>query len=854
MTGIRTTGVAVTLLVAVTLAAGGVATEPVDGHGPEQTAVQHHSSDALSMPGNDIPGITLNESEVGLELRPASQAVEPGENGTYDVVITGPDNGVSSYSFNVSVADVSVAEIDSFELDRTGLIDGSFITSDNSTVVFEVSLGNDDYVSSEEITVATVDAAAVGSAGQSTDLAFTYDPNEAVLNNNTEFYTVVTEQSATLAVDGPPTFQVSNLTPAEASAVAGETLNLSADVENVGGPGTQAVDLSIDGYSESKNLTLASGVTQTVLFENVATGALDPGEYTHAIASKNDSASGNLTVLRPANLTVDIVSSEDPVAGENLTVTATVENLGDVVTTQTVTLDAGTLGEDATNVTLGGGNTTEKTLSVPTSEGDAGSYTATVSSGNDTVNATVTVLAPPEFAVDIVSTATPVEGENLTVTAAIENLGDVATTQTITLDAGTLGEDATNVTLGGGNTTEKTLSVPTSEGDAGSYTATVSSGNDTASVNVTVDAPAFFEMAITDIDEEVTAGDPVTLTYEVENVGDVTATQDITFTVEGTTEGTDPDLTLDAGENSSSTFTYSTAETDDSGLNLTVESNDDSASATVTVSEPALLTVTLGAVDEAVAVGDPVTVNYTVENTGDVATTQNVTFAVDGTVEDVMTDLPVGGGETVDGAFSYETVADDTPVVTVGVATADDAASANVTVLAPALFAVEAVETNGPLIAGAELVVTLSVANTGGITANRTVQVDAGPVGSAERVVALGGNESTTEIFTFDSTTEQTGVYNMTADVADDQVLRVVELSPTPLPGRDNPPGDLNTDGLYEDIDGDDSFDIFDIQALFNNLETVAIQQHTVAYNFNDEEDPEAVSIFDVQGLFNRLG
>jgi hypothetical protein len=754
----RPSGVHAALLTLVVLAtAAAVVGAPAVGDVQAESTQQRVEPAVL--PGDDTPGITLNESEVGLELRPASQAVEPGENGTYDVVITGPDNGVSSYSFNVSVADAGVAEIDSFELDRPASFGGAFITSDNLTLVFEVSLGNDKYGPSDEITVATVDAAAVGSAGQSTDLAFTYDPGEAILDTDTEFYTVVTNQSATLAVDGPPTFQVSNLTPAEASAVAGETLNLSADVENVGGPGTQAVDLSIDGYSESRNLTLASGVTQTVLFDDVDTGALGPGEYTHAIASENDSASGNLTVLRPANLTVDIVSSGDPVAGENLTVTATVENLGDIVTTQTVTLDAGILGEDATNVTLGSGNTTEKTLSVPTSEGDAGSYTATVSSGNDT-----------------------------------------------------------------------------------------------ASVNVTVDAPAFFEMAITDIDEEVTAGDPVTLTYEVENVGDVTATQDITFIVEGTTEGTDPDLTLDAGENSSNTFTYSTAETDSSGLNLTVESNDDSASATVTVDEPALLTVTLGAVDEAVAAGEPVTVNYTVENTGDVATTQNVTFSVDGTVEEVMTDLPVGGGETVDGAFSYETVADDTPVVTVGVATADDAASANVTVLAPALFVVEAVETNGPLIAGAELVVTVSVANTGGITANRTVQVDAGPVGSAERVVALGGNESTTETFTFDSTTEQTGVYNVTVDVADDQALRAVELSPTPLPGRDNPPGDLNTDGLYEDIDGDDSFDIFDIQVLFNNLETVAIQQHTLAYNFNDEEDPEAVSIFDVQGLFNRLG
>jgi PKD repeat protein len=243
-------------------------------------------------------------------------------------------------------------------------------------------------------------------------------------------------------------------------------------------------------------------------------------------------------------------------------------------------------------------------------------------------------------------------------------------------------------------------------------------------------------------------------------------------------------------------------------------------------------------------------VNYTVENTGDVPATQNVTFSVDGTVEDVRTGVMLGGGETVDGGFTYATGAGDTPDVTVSVATADDTAATNVSVLEPAVFAVETVETNGPLVAGTELVVTVSVANVGGATANRTLQVAAGPVGNAERVVALGGNESTEETFAFDSATEQLGLYNVTADVGDDQAVGVVELFPTPLPNGGGPPQDPDTDGLYENVDGDDSFDIFDVQALFNNFERTALKQHTPAYDFSPDGE---LSIFDVQGLFNEL-
>jgi hypothetical protein len=93
------------------------------------------------------------------------------------------------------------------------------------------------------------------------------------------------------------------------------------------------------------------------------------------------------------------------------------------------------------------------------------------------------------------------------------------------------------------------------------------------------------------------------------------------------------------------------------------------------------------------------------------------------------------------------------------------------------------------------------------------------------------------------------------AGVVSDPVTVTVESPLPPLPGLADPkpPNDLDGDGLYEDTDGDGEFGIFDVQALFNNLNTDAVQNHPEAYNFNDDDDPEGVGIFDIQGLFDRL-
>jgi hypothetical protein len=137
-------------------------------------------------------------------------------------------------------------------------------------------------------------------------------------------------------------------------------------------------------------------------------------------------------------------------------------------------------------------------------------------------------------------------------------------------------------------------------------------------------------------------------------------------------------VTLNGSEMFSGQFTYATTGSDTPAVSVTVSSDDDSASATVTVNEPAVFAVTITDADGAVAEGNSTTVSYTVENTGSTQKTQDITFEVDGTVQDTEPNVTLGGGETFDGTFSYQTQSSDTPEVTLTVSSADEANSTTV--------------------------------------------------------------------------------------------------------------------------------------------------------------------------------
>ncbi|OYR54891.1 hypothetical protein DJ73_03880 [Halorubrum sp. Ea1] len=114
----------------------------------------------------------------------------------------------------------------------------------------------------------------------------------------------------------PATFEVSDLSPQEATASAGDSVTVSATIENTGGAeGTQSVALTLDGEElDSQEVTLGAGNSTTVEF-TADTSGLDAGDYEHGVATDDDEATGTLTIEADGGMDGD--DGEDGTDGED---------------------------------------------------------------------------------------------------------------------------------------------------------------------------------------------------------------------------------------------------------------------------------------------------------------------------------------------------------------------------------------------------------------------------------------------------------------------------------------------------------------------------------------------------------
>jgi len=242
----------------------------------------------------------------------------------------------------------------------------------------------------------------------------------------------------------------------------------------------------------AENLTVAETERALVETADHPDGDVRDSRYGHGIVDV-EGAADLLTGNQPASFAVTITGTNGPVrGGDPVTVDARVENTGDRNATQSIALDVPGLGENTTAAMLQGGASTNVSLSVGTSPEDGGEYTATVESANDSDTADVTVRKPASFVVTVTGTNAPVgEGEQLLVDATVENTGNESDSRTVALRAGGQQRDAITVGLDGNESTAVLLSWETREGEAGEYTATVTTPNGSAQAPVVVtDHPA----------------------------------------------------------------------------------------------------------------------------------------------------------------------------------------------------------------------------------------------------------------------------------------------------------------------------------------------------------------------------
>ncbi|GGN94259.1 PKD domain-containing protein [Haloarcula pellucida] len=104
-------------------------------------------------------------------------------------------------------------------------------------------------------------------------------------------------------------FQVSNL-QAPASATQGDTIDVSADVENTGGQAdTKAVEFRVDTDGDdsiadesavaSQDVQLDAGASTTVEFTDIDTSGFSTGTVTHGVVTPDDTATATITIEEP---------------------------------------------------------------------------------------------------------------------------------------------------------------------------------------------------------------------------------------------------------------------------------------------------------------------------------------------------------------------------------------------------------------------------------------------------------------------------------------------------------------------------------------------------------------------------
>jgi hypothetical protein len=786
-----------------------------------------------------------------------------------------------------------------------GTVSGVAVAAGTTDIV--VSAQNDTLAPGEttKVTVAISDAdGGVGSADLRVELT---DPSVATVQDvvvepetssafrnvdidadgagaNVNFAASTTEQD---------TGEVALLTVTVEAAAAGAT-----DIEVVDNPQDVVNGVAV-GDEAGASYTIDSVGSTTLTVE-------DPNTQPTADAGDDQ------TVEEGAGVTLDGTGSSDP-DGDTLTYAWTQTGGPDVSLSDTsVAEPTFTAPEVDTDTTL--------TFDLEVTDPDGASDT-------DTVEVTVQEVAPANFQVsnlDAPDTAT--QGDLIGVSADVTNSGDEEATKAVefrvdTDGDGEIGDEAAfatqNVQLAPGETQTVTFSdVDTATLSPGTYTHGVATTDDSATAEITIEAPptpANFQVSNLDAPSSVTAGDPIDVSATVKNTGEQAGTQTVEFRLDGDQDGTldagetlaTQSVSLDAGETQTVTF----SDLDTSGLSGEyahgVFTDDDSATATLTVEEPTPadeVSVSLEPSESTVGVGGETTLDVVVSGLdGDGVGAFNVTVTSADVDTASITDASIvaanGGGSTEvtlagDGssvqlrAFARDTA--DSGAVTVATVTVSgvDAGTTDLGLSAEALGDeagenYEIASTTGATVEvqpttvsvsnldapdaaapGDTIDVSATVTNEGSQTVERTVEFRLDLNGDGELTpdetvatdtVTVGAGLSATVDF---APTVPDGIalgeyeHGVFADTNQTATIRIAPPKLNPLFAGQ--PIDTDGDGTYEDVNGDGQVDEVDSQALFANLDNPIVSEYEAQFDYNGNGDFDVV---DVQyHFFNEVG
>lgn len=289
----------------------------------------------------------------------------------------------------------------------------------------------------------------------------------------------------------PPNFQLSALDVPD-SATQGDTVNVSATVENTGErKATRSVSLAVDGEDvDNRSVSRAPGASESLSFD-LNTSGLAAGKHEVTVATDNDTATTQLTIedsrRTPADFRIsDLNAPSLATQGDTVNVSARVENVGDREATQTVRVTVDGDEVDNRSITLAGGETESVTFDLDTGSLDPREYDVTVATANDSETAQFSVEEPRQEPADFRLSTLDVpdsvtQGDTVTVSATVENAGEHDGSQSVSLAVDGVERQNQSVTLAASENGTVTFDLDTDDLDPGNYDVTVATANDSAS-------------------------------------------------------------------------------------------------------------------------------------------------------------------------------------------------------------------------------------------------------------------------------------------------------------------------------------------------------------------------------------
>ena len=333
--------------------------------------------------------------------------------------------------------------------------------------------------------------------------------------------TITVEEEQT---NSPPTASISGPTSAE----VGEQVTYTASASDDGTIASYEWDFDGDGETDATGESVTTSFDSAGSYDVELTVTDDQGAETTATQTITVSEAPD-----PANFQIsNLDAPSEATQGDTVTVTATVENTGDVEATQPVEFSFDGSVVDSQQVTLAGGASDEVTFTLDTTGVAADTYTHGVSTNDDTATAQITVNEPtPEPPADTIDVSlepadqTAVTGEEVTYDVVVSGTDDVGSFEGLTVsltdsatativDASTPASDGSEeVTVDGNSATIAAFGLPSDTSDPVTI----------ATITVSADANGETDLTVAE-DVDIYVSDQQGTGYTVDSVSGATLT------------------------------------------------------------------------------------------------------------------------------------------------------------------------------------------------------------------------------------------------------------------------------------------------------------------------------------------